>query len=162
MTETEDNRPAGRELTGRKVLMIFVAAFGLIIGVNVYMAVNAVRTFPGLEVSSSYADSQDFNVRRDAQEALGWTAEVELDREAGVLLLHLLDADGQPARPAVLQALLTRPTNQTDDQLLDLVLTGGAYVAPADLAPGRWRLRLTGESRDGTAYRHNITFTVRG
>ena len=162
MTETEDNRPAGRELTGRKVLMIFVAAFGLIIGVNVYMAVNAVRTFPGLEVSSSYADSQDFNVRRDAQEALGWTAEVELDREAGVLLLHLLDADGQPARPAALEALLTRPTNQTDDQLLDLVLTGGAYVAPADLAPGRWRLRLTGESRDGTAYRHNITFTVRG
>jgi nitrogen fixation protein FixH len=162
MTETEDNRPAGRELTGRKVLMIFIAVFGVIIGVNVFMAVNAVRTFPGLEVSSSYADSQDFNVRRDAQEALGWTAEVELDPEAGVLLLHLLDADGQPARPAALEALLTRPTNQTDDQLLDLVLTGGAYVAPADLAPGRWRLRLTGESRDGTAYRHNITFTVRG
>lgn len=161
MTETEDNRPAGRELTGRKVLMIFIAVFGVIIGVNVFMAVNAVRTFPGLEVSSSYADSQDFNVRRDAQEALGWTAEVELDPEAGVLLLHLLDADGQPARPAALEALLTRPTNQTDDQLLDLVLTGGAYVAPADLAPGRWRLRLTGESSDGTAYRHNITFTVR-
>lgn len=162
MTEDSDFTPRGRELTGRKVLLIFIGAFGIIIGVNVFMAFNAVSTFPGLEVSSSYADSQDFDARREAQEALGWTAEIELDDEAGMLTLHLLDATGQPAVPAELEALLTRPTNREEDQLLDLTRDGGAFTAPVEISNGRWRLRLTGEARDGTSYRHNITFTVRG
>ncbi len=150
-----------KELTGRKVLMIFIGAFAVIIGVNVYMATQAVSTFPGLEVSSSYADSQDFDIRRDAQEALGWTATAEVDVEVGELTLTLLDGEGYPAQPAELQALLTRPTNQTDDQILTLTRTNGAYTAPVEIEPGRWRLRLTGAAADGTPYRHNITFTLR-
>ncbi len=161
MTDAE-RQPGGRELTGRKVLLIFVAAFSVIIGVNVFMAVNAVRTFPGLEVSSSYADSQDFNVRRDAQEALGWNASVEVDAEAGMLTLHLVDDAGQPVAPAEFEALLTRPTNREEDQLLDLTRNAGAFIAPVQVSQGRWRLRLTGTARDGTDYRHNITFSVRG
>ena len=161
-TEMSDaTQPRERQLTGWHVLAIFVGAFGIIIGVNVYMAVNAVRTFPGLEVSSSYADSQDFDLRLEAQEALGWVAEVELDAEAGILTLHLNDEAGRPVAPAELQALLTRPTNQEEDQQLTLSRNAGAFTAPVAISPGRWRLRLTGEARDGTAYRHNITFTVR-
>jgi len=161
MTDSED-QPGGRELTGRKVLMIFIGAFGIIVGVNVFMAVNAVRTFPGLEVSSSYADSQDFNVRRDAQDALGWNASVEVDAETGVLTLHLVDNRGEPVAPAEFQALLTRPTNREEDQLLDLTRDSGAFTAPVSVSPGRWRLRLTGTARDGTDYRRNLTFTIRG
>lgn len=162
MTDDTDFEPAKGQLTGRKVLLIFVGAFGIIFGVNIFMAFNAVSTFPGLEVSSSYADSQDFDQRRAAQEALGWTTEIELDEEAGLLTLHLLDATGQPAVPAEFNALLTRPTNQEEDQSLELTRSGGAFVAPVEVGPGRWRLRLTGEARDGTDYRHNITFYVRG
>ncbi|PIV72820.1 MAG: nitrogen fixation protein FixH [Rhodobacteraceae bacterium CG17_big_fil_post_rev_8_21_14_2_50_65_11] len=162
MAEENDFTPRGRELTGRKMLMIFGGGFAVILGVNLFMAFSAIRTFPGLEVSSSYADSQDFDVRRDAQEALGWTAEVSLDEEAGILTLHLLDSAGNPAVPAEFQALLTRPTNREHDQLLDLTRNSGAFVAPVDIAPGRWRLRLTGTARDGTDYRHNITFSVQG
>jgi nitrogen fixation protein FixH len=157
-----DQQSGGRELTGRKVLMIFIAGFGIIIGVNLYMAFNAVSTFPGLEVSSSYADSQDFNLRRDAQEALGWNASVEVDAESGVLTLHLVDDSGQPVAPAEFEALLTRPTNREEDQLLELTRNAGAFTAPVEVSEGRWRLRLTGTARDGTDYRHNITFTVRG
>ncbi|WP_127562894.1 FixH family protein [Nioella ostreopsis] len=157
-----DQQPGGRELTGRKVLMIFIAGFGIIIGVNLYMAFNAVSTFPGLEVSSSYADSQDFNLRRDAQEALGWNASVEVDAESGVLTLLLVDDSGQPVAPAEFEALLTRPTNRQEDQLLELTRNAGAFTAPVEVSEGRWRLRLTGTARDGTDYRHNITFTVRG
>lgn len=160
MTEESDFTPRKRELTGWKVLMIFGGGFALILGVNLFMAFSAIRTFPGLEVSSSYADSQDFDVRRDAQEALGWTAEAELDEEAGILTLHLLDSDGNPAAPAAFQALLTRPTNSQQDQMLDLTRRNGAFVAPVDIAPGRWRLHLTGTARDGTDYRYNITFSV--
>lgn len=148
-----------RKLTGWHVFGIFGGCFGIIIGVNLFMAFQAISTFPGLEVSSSYADSQTFDVRRRAQDALGWEASVETTQEA--LILTLADAEGRPVFPAELDVLLTRPTTRADDQML--VLTRGAngtLSAPADLDVGRWRLRLTGMARDGTEYRHNITFTV--
>lgn len=159
---TDAAKPAKvRELTGRKVLLIFIGVFGVIFGVNIYMAVQAVRTFPGLEVSSGYADSQDFDIRRAAQLALGWAADVEVDIEAGILTLHLLNSDGTPAAPAEFQALLTRPTNRTEDQQLVLTRYNGAFTAPVSVSPGRWRLRMAGTARDGTDYRQNLTFTIR-
>jgi nitrogen fixation protein FixH len=151
----------GRELTGKKVLGIFVTMFGIIISVNLFMAYNAISTFPGMEVSSSYADSQTFDDRRFAQEALGWDASVGLDGDT--LILTLVYEDGRPVFPAELDALLTRPTNQLEDQ--QLVLTrgpNGTLTAPVSVSEGRWRLRLTGMARDGTEYRHNITFELRG
>jgi len=157
MTLETDTGDTGRKLTGRHALAIFVAFFGTIIGVNLFMAYSAVSTFPGLEVSSSYADSQTFDDRRYAQEALGWDASVEVPGD-GTLILHLVDADGRLVAPAELTALLTRPTNRQEDQLLELTRTNGAFVAPAEIGDGQWRLRLTGTARDGTDYRHNITF----
>ncbi|MCR9067750.1 MAG: FixH family protein [Rhodobacteraceae bacterium] len=157
MTTEPDTQNEGRKLTGRHVLTMFVGGFGIIIGVNLFMAYNAISTFPGMEVSSSYADSQTFDERRAAQEALGWNASVEVPGD-GTLILHLVDDSGAPVYPAQLEALLTRPTNQTEDQLLELTRNRGAFVAPAEVGYGRWRLRLTGMARDGTEYRHNVTF----
>ncbi|MCU4654152.1 FixH family protein [Roseibacterium sp. SDUM158016] len=159
-SETEAPAPR-RELTGRKVLAIFVVGFGIIIGVNVFMAYNAISTFPGMEVSSSYADSQTFDDRRFAQQALGWNASVAI--EGDTLVLTLVDDAGRPVYPAELNALLTRPTNQTEDQILVLDRgPNGTLTAPVEVSEGRWRLRLTGTARDGTDYRHNITFQLRG
>lgn len=157
--DTEEQPDTRRLLTGWHVLTYFLGGFAVIIGVNLYMAAQAVMTFPGMEVSSSYADSQTFNDRRAAQEALGWQASVIA--ENGQVALRLVDAAGRPVYPAELTALLTRPTTRVDDQ--ELVLTrepGGLLTAPADLAPGRWRLRLTGLAANGVEYRHNITFTL--
>ena len=72
--------------------------------------------------------------------------------------MHLLDRDGALVAPAELTALLTRPTNQREDQTLVLRRENWAFVAPVALSDGQWRLRLTGVARDGTEYRHNITF----
>ena len=157
MTQATSPADGGRKLTGAHVLAIFVSGFGLIFAVNFFMAYSAVSTFPGMEVSSSYADSQSFDARRDAQEALGWTARVEVPGD-GTLILHLNDREGALVAPAELTALLTRPTNRQDDQLLDLRRENGAFVAAVRLGDGQWRLRLTGVARDGTEYRHNITF----
>ncbi len=156
--ETNDLPDGERKLTGWHVLAIFVGGFGIIIGVNIFMAYNAVSTFPGMEVSSSYADSQTFDDRRLAQEALGWNASVEIPGD-GTLVLHLVDDSGAPVYPAEMTALLTRPTNRLQDQELVLTRSRGAFVAPAEIGEGRWRLRLTGMARDGTEYRHNVTFT---
>jgi nitrogen fixation protein FixH len=157
MSKDADTNDTGRKLTGAHAIGIFVAFFGTIIAVNVFMAYSAVSTFPGMEVDSSYADSQTFDDRRYAQEALGWNASVEIPGD-GTLVLHLVDGAGQPVAPAELTALLTRPTNREADQLLQLSRVNGAFVAPATLSDGQWRLRLTGTARDGTEYRHNITF----
>lgn len=158
MTSQTETPDTGRKLTGWHVLAMFGGGFGVIIAVNFFMAYNAVSTFPGLEVSSSYADSQTFDDRRLAQEALGWNASVEIADGGKTLVLHMVDDSGAPVAPAELTALLTRPTSRDADQLLVLTRTNGAFSAPVDLADGRWRLRLTGTARDGTEYRHNITF----
>ncbi|MDG4647131.1 FixH family protein [Roseibacterium sp. SDUM158017] len=161
MSTERQARAKGRELTGGKVLAIFVAGFGTIFAVNIFMAWSAVATFPGMEVSSSYADSQTFDDRRDAQEALGWDASVDI--EGDMLVLTLVDGNGRPVYPAALDALLTRPTNRTEDQALTLARgANGVLTAPVTVSEGRWRLRLTGVARDGTEYRHNITFELRG
>ncbi|MEL7345657.1 MAG: FixH family protein, partial [Pseudomonadota bacterium] len=49
-----------RQLTGWHVFGMFALAFGIIISVNMTLAFQAVRTFPGLEVKNSYVASQAF------------------------------------------------------------------------------------------------------
>lgn len=157
---THNTDPQTAKLNGWHVFGIFGGCFGIIVAVNLFMAFQAVSTFPGLEVSSSYADSQTFDVRREAQDALGWQASVETTPTQ--LTLTLVDEQGRPVYPSELDAVLTRPTTRANDQVM--IFTRGAngtLVAPADIGVGRWRLRMTGLSRGGVEYRHNITFTIR-
>ena len=149
---------AERKLTGRHVLLIFVGAFSVIITVNLSLAYNAVRTFPGLEVANSYVASQEFDARRDAQEALGWT--VRAGHEAGALRLSIT-ADGMPVEVAELDAVLGRATHVQDDVRPDFRFDGTAYVAPMDLAPGNWNIRMTAVAADGTEFQQRVVLHLR-
>jgi nitrogen fixation protein FixH len=60
------------QIKGWHVALAFGLAFGLIIAVNLTLAFNAIRTFPGLEVKNSYVASQSFDRDRQAQTALDW------------------------------------------------------------------------------------------
>ena len=66
------------EIKGWHVFTGFALAFGVIIAVNLTLAFQAVRTFPGLEVKNSYVASQSFEQERrdqvDAQPAEGRVA----------------------------------------------------------------------------------------
>ena len=149
---------AQREFTGRHAIIVFVAAFGVIIAVNIGLAVSAVRTFPGLEVPNSYVASQEFDARRSAQEALGWTADATFDGHD--LRLTITNASGAPADIATLAATVGRKTEARDDFTPDFGFDGTAYVAPADLAPGRWDLRLSATATDGTAFTQRLPVRV--
>lgn len=145
----------GRPLTGRAVLGLFVAGFGIIIAVNIALAVSAVRTFPGLEVANSYVASQDFDVRRAAQARLGWR--VSASYVPGRLTLMLTDREGSRLRPADIALRLGRPTEQADDLTAVLDADLGADVA---LAPGRWRLDVTATAPDGTRFQKILLIRV--
>ena len=90
-----------KELKGWHVATMFVAAFTIIIGVNLALAFNAVATFPGLETKNSYVASQSFDADRTAQDALGWTVTLRL--EGDELHLRFRDKNGAVA-PEILQA----------------------------------------------------------
>ncbi|PPB82177.1 nitrogen fixation protein FixH [Albidovulum inexpectatum] len=148
------------ELTGRKVLFITVAAFGIIIAVNVVMAYLAIRTFPGLEVKNSYVASQVFDAERRAQEALGWN--LEHAYENGMLRLSFRDRAGQPVRVRDLSVTVGRTTMAAQDRQPEFVWNNGDYVARADLAPGKWMLLLEAHAEDGTKFRQRLDLFVRG
>lgn len=145
-------------LTGWHALGIFGGAFAVIIGVNVALAVNAVKTFPGLEVSNSYVASQTFNARRAAQVALGWTVTARL--EEGHLILSITDADGHPVQAAHLEAKVGRPTNVSDDRDPVFTFDGRDYVTQTDLRPGNWDVWLTATAANGTVFEQRLELTV--
>lgn len=143
------------ELTGRHVAAIFVTGFGIIIAVNLALAVNAVSTFPGLEVPNSYVASQEFDSRRAAQEALGW--EVAADYRDGRLVLALTDSAGRPAEVDRLELHVGRPTEARDDRPVMLGPDGSTRL---DLAPGLWRLDIAAVARDGTEFDYRVVIEV--
>ena len=149
---------AKREFTGRHAAMVFIAAFGVIIGVNLLMAYSAVSTFPGLEVKNSYVASQQFDARRAAQEALGWN--VRADARDGQVILSITDVDGAPVEVAELNAIVGRATQVRDDIRPAFEFDGTAYVAPVELAGGNWNIRMVAQAADGTEFRQRVILHV--
>lgn len=149
-----------RELTGRKVLAITVGAFGLIIGVNVLLAVKAVQTFPGLEVPNSYVASQTFDRERAAQEKLGWTLSYRY--ESGELILSFRDKTGQPVEARAVSALIGRTTEAAEDKRPVFAYRSGDFVAPVDLEEGAWMILLEAQADDGTRFHQRLDLFVKG
>lgn len=148
-----------KPLTGRKVFLITASAFGVIIAVNVTMAVLAVGTFPGLETKNSYVASQQFDRDREAQLALGWTIDAAVADDT--LRLAITDRAGAPVMPASITATLGRATHVADDTTPVFTYDGTALTAPVDLAPGNWNLRFVATAEDGTKFRQRVQLRVR-
>ncbi|WBU59196.1 FixH family protein [Paracoccus albus] len=141
-------------LTGRGMLTVFLSLFGIIIGVNIVMAVTAVRSFPGLEVANSYVASQNFDRERAAQQSLGWRAEPVY--ENGQLSVKISDAQGLPAPVQALNITVSRPTQKRDDVSPEMRYLSGLWVADLNLQPGAWVVHLQAEAPDGTIFRQRL------
>jgi len=141
------------QINGYHVLGGFVLGFGVIIGVNVYMAYEAVHTFPGLEVENSYVASQEFDKQRAAQEALGWTVSaVRVGDEVKLSIRH----EGKPVQPVIEEALLSRATTTAQDHSPTFAFDGQDFVAHVDVPPGNWDLRVKLKAADGTEYHKRL------
>tara|TARA_R110002094_G_scaffold2502_2_gene10136 strand:+ start:715 stop:1167 length:453 start_codon:yes stop_codon:yes gene_type:complete len=142
------------EIKGWHVLSVFVFAFGIIIAVNLTLAYNAVKTFPGLEVKNSYVASQVFDVEREAQMALDWDVSASL---VGQDLTLTIISGGVPIAPVIENAIFGRATSVARDQFPEFTFDGTALRATVrEGGKGNWNLRLRARAEDGTLYQQRI------
>jgi nitrogen fixation protein FixH len=149
-----------RQLTGRKVLLILVGFFAVVIGVNVTMMRLAILTLPGTEVDSAYSASLGYGkeilAARD-QSARNWQVDAHLSRDAdGAALLQVeaRDEGGRPVTGLKFFGTFERPTDKRADLTVALAEVGiGVYRGRLEaIAPGPWDLVLEGDGSMGRLF----------
>lgn len=132
----------GRPLTGRTVLMCFVAFFGVVFTANFFLVRAAVTTFGGVETESSYKAGLAFKAESEAaaaQDARHW--QVDAHVEPGKVEVAARDAAGRPLADVELAATLRHPTDRRFDVTLDPVaVAAGTWRASDDITAGQWEL----------------------
>ncbi len=153
-------RVAERPLTGRKVLLILIAFFGVVIGVNVTMMQLAIRTLPGTEVDSAYSASlgyeKEIAAARD-QARRNWQVDAHLTRDAdgrAMLQVEARDQGGRPVTGLKFLGTFERPTDKRADLAVGLSEVGiGIYRGSLEgVAPGQWDLVLEGDGSAGRLF----------
>ena len=149
----------GKPLTGRKVLVIILAGFAVVVAANLSLAVSAITTNPGLEVRNGYVASQKFERRRELQDRLAWKADARY--EDGFLVVEIIAADGRPAELREFGAVVRRPTHQREDRTPEFKFSGQHYSAPINLAKGRWNVDVRAASVDGQEFEQRLSIRIR-
>jgi nitrogen fixation protein FixH len=141
-----------KPLTGGKVLLMLLAFFGVVFGVNFLMMALAIGTLPGTEVDSAYSASlgyeKEIAAARD-QNARNWKvdAHIQRDPDGGTTLqVEARDDSGKPMSGLTFQGRFERPTDRRADRPVQLAEMGiGVYRGAASLiAAGQWDLVLEG------------------
>lgn len=164
MTLSRRNSDSGSfTFTGRHMLAVMIAFFGVVIVVNATMAVLASKSWTGLVVKNSYVASQKFNEELEAarkQKALGWKSDIAYSR--GVLSITLADKNGEAVILDGLFGVAGRPTSESQDRSFQLAHRGrGTYSAYLYLDDGIWDVRVAGSLGD-TAYRRDLRLQIDG
>jgi nitrogen fixation protein FixH len=141
--------------TGRHMLLIMVAFFGIVIAVNLTMARLAGSSFGGLVVENSYVASQAFNSRlkrsRD-QRLLGWTP--HLDIHGGTIRYRLADGAGNTVPVTAVAVEFRHPSYQSKDWSVRLdPLSDGSFEARNVARDGVWTIETDSDVGRETPYR---------
>lgn len=143
------------ELKGWHVLAMILGFFGITIAVNVALAIYAIDTFSGEDVTTPYVRGLEYNrtlEARAAQQSLGWMASIDAAREKTGAAISVLieDRNGQTKDVLTVEATLRRPTDANLDRSIDLVPAGNGYykAVASGLAPGAWDIIVHAKSGD--------------
>lgn len=149
--------------TGWHFLAILCSYFGIVIGVNLFMAWNAVDSWTGLVVKNSYVASQHFNettAEKRAQLAMGWKAVPTYAN--GTLRLDVSDAGQAPIDDAIITARLGRPAYEADDHMVQFRQTApGAYEGATELGGGAWNADVTITDAAGQVWTRTLRIVVK-
>ncbi|RUV73239.1 MAG: cytochrome oxidase [Mesorhizobium sp.] len=150
--------------TGRHMLLIMLAFFGVIIGVNLTMAMFARSSWTGFVVANSYVASQEFNekmAQTRAQAALHWRSEL-LIRDH-MLRYSVLDAGKAVVPLEAVTATFRRPIDERQDHKVRLGRdSGGGFSARHDLADGVWLVEIEANAGLANPYRETLRLHVIG
>jgi len=143
-----------KPLTGRKVLFMLVAFFGVVIAVNVIMAKLAIQTLPGTVVDSAYSASlayEDEIAAAQDQNARNWRVDAHIQRGpdgSATLQVEAHDSSGLPMSGLKFEGRFERPSDTMADQSVALEeVAGGIYRGTAPLiGRGQWDLVLEGDA----------------
>jgi nitrogen fixation protein FixH len=137
-----------KELTGRKVLAMLVAFFGVVMVVNFAMMKAAISTFGGVDTKSSYEAGRMFEgevAKAAAQTARDWQVSEHLTASGDeqVLTIELSDAHGAPVTGVDVEATLAHPVDERNDVTVALAeVAAGAYRGHAVVPAGVWEIDL--------------------
>ncbi|HEV2898634.1 MAG TPA: FixH family protein [Pseudaminobacter sp.] len=144
-----------REFTGRHMLFIILAFFGVVTGVNVTMATFATTSWTGLVVENTYVASQQFNQKARegrAQAALGWTGKLTI--AAGEVRYSLSDAAGKPVPLHGVKVLFRHPAYEAGDKTVTLAgASGQIFAAPHTPRDGVWIVEIHADAGLAESYR---------
>ena len=129
-----------REFTGKHMLAIMIAFFGVVFAVNFTMVYFSRHSWTGLVVENSYVASQEFNEKTAAMEAdAALDVHPILTLEQGVLKLSLHTKAGDAVPATAVKVSLGRPSDDGEDFTAELAATTpGHFEVPRDLAKGQW------------------------
>lgn len=143
--------PKQKEFTGRHMLFLMLAFFGVIIAVNLTMARFATSSWTGLVVKNSYVASQAFNrelAEAKKQAARGWTGDIRFTD--GAIELSLVDSNGAGVSLDTALVEVGRPAFEQVDHKLTMTSYGnGIYRAADPLARGVWQISVRATSSAG-------------
>jgi nitrogen fixation protein FixH len=155
--------PGAGQFTGKHMLLIMVAFFGVIIAVNIAMATLARTSWTGAVVANSYVASQEFNEKISearTQVALGWTS--KLDIEGGHLRFIVADIRGQPVKVSGGELTLRRPAYDAEDRIVPLKqLADGIIGSDMSLRDGIWIAEVHADAGLGRPYRDVQRIVIR-
>lgn len=142
-----DKKP--RELTGRHVLIMLLAFFGIMLGVNAFFTYVAIKTFSGEDVPRSYRQGLEYNqvlTEREAQKLLGWKVSANTADER--ILVQIFDSGDAPLRNLTISGKLRHPATLSNDrQLTFREIKPGLYQADIKGLRGRWDLIATAQNQ---------------
>ncbi len=141
-----DDTPAqakGRPLTGRMVLAMLIAFFGVVITVNLVMVRLASSTFSGLGDKNAYIAGLSHNRTLAAareQEKRGWKIDASMRRIApGRSLVTVTRADAGAVANLEVVARFEHPASSQLDRRASLTQSGAnGWSAGVDLPAGAW------------------------
>lgn len=128
-------------IRGIHVFWSIAAFFSVMIAVQTFFVVQAVRTFPGEEVKESYMQGIDYNrtlERRDQQRRMGWSAQAGLEPDS-TLVVRLNDSFSQPLTGLSVIVLVRRPGGEEREFAL-IERRPGEYALQISATRGRVQL----------------------
>ncbi len=148
MQDDSDYRPKGRPLTGRRVLMMLLAFFGVMLGANFIMARMAIKTFSGIDENHPYDAGIAYNkeiAAARAQGELGWTVDLTRtqDGPATQVTATVKDKSGTLVGGLDVSLHFYYPaTNRLDKQIVANAVADGVYSGAAELTRGHWDVEI--------------------